>query len=74
VQTRSATYVLPFSEQNGKMGWPVDEGAGSQELRAARYPLKSSPNFGQMTGGKRALGADQLPVTHHTATLSPIPK
>jgi hypothetical protein len=54
-QTGSATYVLPFPEQKGKMGCSADPSTGPQEQCAPRYPLESSRIFGQATGGKQAL-------------------
>jgi hypothetical protein len=67
-QTRSATYVLPFSEQNGKIGRPMTQSSDLPEQCASRHPLESSPNFGQVTGGKRALKSDQFTVTHDAAS------
>ena len=64
-QTRSATYVLPFSEQKGKTGRSADPSAGPQEQCAPRYPLESSPIFRQVNRGKQALESDQFTVTHH---------
>jgi hypothetical protein len=68
-QTRSAFYVLPYSEQKGKWADRADPSYDPQEQCAPRHPLESSPIFGQLTGGKQALETDQSPVTHNACVV-----
>jgi hypothetical protein len=70
-QTRSATYVLPFPEQKGKMGCSAAPSTGPQEQCAPRYPLESSPIFEQVTGGKQALESEQFTVTPYAVDCTP---